>query len=85
MRSLNWILRGMLFLLLLAFAIKNSATVPVLFFFGVRWDVPLSLVMLLFFVAGAALGVTAALVSSLRTRRELGRLRRVAGQPDSAS
>jgi lipopolysaccharide assembly protein A len=76
MRALGWIARLLLFLLLLGFALKNTAPVEVRFFLGHHWQAPLSLVLLLFFVAGAVLGVGAALSLAYRQRRELQALRR---------
>jgi hypothetical protein len=46
------------------------------FFFDAHWHVPLVLVMLLFFVAGIAMGVTGALGTLFRQRREIARLQR---------
>lgn len=80
MRVLLWLLRLMLFALLLGFAVKNSNPVLLRFFFDLGWQLPLVVVLLLFFAAGAALGVTAVLASYLRQRREIARLRREAEQ-----
>ena len=88
MRYLSWILKLLLFLVLLGFALKNTAPVDVRFFLGQAWQAPLSLVLFLFFAAGAALGVAAALSVAYRQRRELEALRRPARpsrQPDSGS
>ncbi len=76
MRALSWILKLLLFLLLLGFALKNTAPVEVRFFLGQVWQAPLSLVLFLAFVAGAVVGVAAALSLAYRQRRELRRLRR---------
>ena len=62
-------------MLLLAFLSRNSGTVGVQLFFDSPWSMPLSLLMLIFFVAGVLLGVTATTATMLRQRRELGRLR----------
>lgn len=75
MRSLIWILRVVVFVLLLGFAIKNSGIVTLAFFFGFSWQVPLVFVLLLFFVLGTVVGLTAVLASYLLQRRELLRLR----------
>jgi lipopolysaccharide assembly protein A len=76
MRYLGWIVRLMLFLVLLGFALKNTAPVEVRFFLARSWQAPLSLVLFLFFAAGAAMGVAAALSIAYRQRRELEALRR---------
>ncbi len=84
MRALSWILKLLLFLLLLGFALKNTTPVEVRFFLGQVWQAPLSLVIFLSFVAGAVLGVAAALGLAYRQRRELRRLRRDRDLPPQA-
>jgi uncharacterized integral membrane protein len=76
MRYLHWILRILLFVLLLGFAIKNTDPVVVRYFLGWEWRASLSLVLLVFFAAGAGLGVLAGAVWAYRQRRELLQLRR---------
>lgn len=63
MKLVIWIFRGLLFLLLLALAIKNSGAVTLRFFFDLQWTVPLSVVLLGVFAAGAVLGLSARLAS----------------------
>jgi len=76
MKIVLWVPAAIVFLLLLGFAAKNSDTVTVRFFFDAHWHVPLVLVMLLFFVAGIAMGVIGALGTLFRQRREIARLQR---------
>jgi len=76
MRYLGWIAKFVLFLLLLGFALKNTDAVVVHYFLGLEWRAPLSLVLFLFFTAGAALGVAAALIMTYRRRRQLASLRK---------
>ena len=76
MRAFIWLLRLVLFVLLLGFAVKNSGVVTVRFFFDAQWALPLVAVMLVFFAAGALAGLTAALGAYLRQRRALLRLQR---------
>jgi lipopolysaccharide assembly protein A len=76
MRYLHWVLRILLFAFLLGFAIKNTDPVVVRYFLGWEWHAPLALVLLVFFVAGAALGVMAAVAWMYHQRRELAQLRR---------
>ena len=76
MRILIWFFRFLLFFLLFGFAVKNDHLVGLQFFFGSAWQLPLVFVILVFFTAGALLGVTATFGSLLRQRREIGRLRR---------
>jgi uncharacterized integral membrane protein len=70
-----WLL---LFLLLLAFAAKNTAPVALRFYFDLVWQAPLVLVLFAFFAAGALFGVLATLGSLLRQRRTVHRLQREA-------
>jgi len=79
-----WLL---LFLLLLAFAAKNTAPVALRFYFDLLWQAPLVLVLFAFFAAGALFGVLATLGTVLRQRRAVHRLQREAHerpQPDAA-
>lgn len=64
------------FLLLLAFAVNNRQVVEFRLLFDYGWDVPLIIVLFLFFSAGAVLGVMACFVRLYRLRRELQGLRR---------
>ena len=67
-----------LFLLLLAFAAKNTAPVALRFYFDLVWQAPLVLVLFAFFAAGALFGVLATLGTLLRQRRAVHRLQREA-------
>jgi len=78
MRIVTWILRLLLFLLLLAFAARNTAPATLKFYFDLAWEAPLILLLLAFFAAGALFGLLAALGALFRQRREIGRLRREA-------
>jgi putative membrane protein len=71
MRYLGWFAKFVVFLLLLAFALKNTDPVTVRYFLALEWRAPLSLLLFLFFCAGAASGVAAALVMMYRQRRQL--------------
>jgi len=76
MRVLAWILRIVLFLALFLLALKNTDPVSLRLYFGQVWQAPLILVLLVFFVAGAAIGVLATLATVFRQRREIARLTR---------
>jgi uncharacterized integral membrane protein len=82
MRILLWLLRFALFVVLLGFAVKNGNVVTLHFFFDTAWSLPLVVVMLIFFAAGALAGLMAALGAYLRQRRARIRLQR---QCDSLS
>jgi uncharacterized integral membrane protein len=76
MRYLVWLLRIILFLLLLGLAVKNSDPVIVHYYFGAEWKAPLVFVLLIAICAGAALGILAALGQVFRQRREILELKR---------
>lgn len=76
MKYLSWALRTLLFLLLLGFALKNTAPVTVYFYLGNQWQASLALVLLVCFGAGAAAGVLASLTYVYRQRREILNLRK---------
>ena len=76
MRSLVWLLRVTLFLLLLGFAVKNSDPVSVYYYFGQEWRAPLVFVLLLSLCVGAMLGILASLAQLFRQRREILDLKR---------
>lgn len=76
MKAVIWALRLLLFFVLFGFATKNDHTVSLHFFFDAHWELPLVFVILLAFIAGTLIGVSAALVSWLSHQREVRRLRR---------
>ncbi|MBI5431039.1 MAG: LapA family protein [Nitrosomonadales bacterium] len=76
MRYLNWFLRGVLFIALLGFALKNDQPVVLRYFFGYEWQSSLVVVLLVFFAAGATVGVFAMLTNVLQQRREITRMKR---------
>jgi len=78
-RVLAWILRIVLFLAMFLFALKNTDSVSLHIYFDQVWQAPLILVLLVFFAAGAAMGVLATLATVFRQRREIGRLQRELG------
>jgi len=76
MRSLTWLLRITLFVLLLGFAVKNGDPVVVHYYFGKQWHAPLVFVLLLSLCIGAVLGILASLTQLFRQRREIMELKR---------
>ena len=76
MRTLSWILRAILFAALFLFAVKNTDTVSLHFYFDQVWQAPLILALLVFFAAGAVAGVLACMATVFRYRREMMKLRR---------
>jgi len=77
MRYLVWVLRILVFILVLLFALKNTGPVDVgLYAEHAIRGVPLIVVMLVMFVLGALFGLLAATPALMRRRREMRRLRR---------
>jgi len=76
MRILLWIFRIIIFLFLLAFALKNTTPVDVYFLFDAAWQAPMIIVVLAFFAGGALLGVLSLLGTVFGLRREISRLKR---------
>ena len=76
MRYLTWLLRAILFFMLLGFAVKNDQPVVLRYFFGYEWQSSLVVVLLLFFAAGAGVGMLAVLGNIFRQRREIAVLKR---------
>jgi uncharacterized integral membrane protein len=76
MRILTWAILVALFILLLAFAAKNSDPVTLRFYFDLQWKAPLIALLLAFFVGGVVLGLLAMLSTWYALRREIARLRR---------
>ncbi len=76
MRYLTWLLRIVLFLVLLGFAVKNDQPVVLRYFFGYEWQSSLVVVLLLFFAMGVGIGMLALLGNIFRQRREIAVLKR---------
>jgi putative membrane protein len=76
MRYMIWMLRVVVFLLLLGFVMKNDQPVVVRYFFGYEWQTSLILTLLLFFAVGVCVGVLAVLGNIFRQRREIFTLKR---------
>jgi uncharacterized integral membrane protein len=70
------LLRGALLLFFLLFAAKNLDTVTLQFFLGQSWQLPLALLLFIFFFLGVALALLASLGRVFSARREVVALRR---------
>ena len=81
MNVLLWLLRGILFVILLGLAIKNGGDVELRFFFDASWQAPLSLALLAALAMGVVLGLLALLPQVIRLRRRVGQLQRQVGSP----
>jgi uncharacterized integral membrane protein len=84
MRYVLWLVKFVLFALVLTFAIKNTDAVAVRYFLGYEWRAPLIFVLLVAFCAGAAFGVLSTLGQIFRQRREITLLKRDAASPGPA-
>jgi uncharacterized integral membrane protein len=77
MRILTWAILAALFILLLAFAAKNSDPVTLRFYLDLEWKAPLIALLLAFFVGGVLLGLLAMLGTWYAQRRAIARLQRI--------
>jgi uncharacterized integral membrane protein len=84
MNALLWVLRAILFVILLGLAIKNGGDVELRFFFDATWQAPLSMALLAALAIGVVLGLLALLPQVIRLRRSVGQLRKQIPQPAKA-
>jgi putative membrane protein len=76
MRFLTWAVRLILFIVLLAFAVKNTDPVTLHFYFDLAWQGPLVVALFAVLALGALFGIAATVGPLMRQRREIARLRR---------
>lgn len=77
MRYLVWVLRLLVFLVVLLFALKNTDPVKVTFFADYTLaHVPLIIVMLVTFLLGLILGLLLMVLNIMRKKREIAKLKR---------
>ena len=76
MRYLGWVVRILIFVAVLGFALRNSQPVTMHYFFDYVWEAPLVVLLLAAFVLGAFLGLLALLPTLFRLRRERTKFRR---------
>jgi len=77
MQTLVWIVRLLIVMVLVWFAVKNAQDVTLTGLPGQVWQAPLVFVLLTVFVAGVVIGLLAWVPTVVRQRREIGRLRKV--------
>jgi len=80
MQPLVWILRFLIVVLLVWFAVKNGQEVELFGLPGQSWKAPLVFVLLMAFVGGVVIGLLAWIPTVVRQRREIGRLKKSAAQ-----
>lgn len=77
MRYLVWVLRLLVFVVVLLFALKNTQPVQVSFFADYALaNVPLIVVMLVTFLLGLVLGLLIMIFNVTRKKREIAKLKR---------
>lgn len=78
MKYLIWLLRAAFFFLLFVFSLNNQHSVTVRGFWGMQWQGPLVLAMLVAFALGLALGLATVIPRWRKERegRERGRIER---------
>jgi putative membrane protein len=76
MKFFTWLIRALVFILLLILALANTQDATLKFVADYSWTAPLILIGLAFFLVGLLVGVLAALPALLRQRMENARLRR---------
>jgi uncharacterized integral membrane protein len=79
-RYLSWLPRIVLFVVFVLIAVKNMQAVSLHFFLGQTWELPLIVLLLIFLVFGAVLGVVAWLPRVFRDKREIQALKRRLGE-----
>lgn len=81
MRYLVWVLRLLVFLVVLLFALKNTDPVQVSFFSDYTLsNVPLIIVMLVAFLLGLLLGLLIMVLALMRKKREVAKYKRDAAR-----
>ena len=76
MGVVRWIVGAALFVALLFLSLDNAEPVTLRFFRAASWQAPLVFVVLVVFVLGVAIGLTAGALRNARLKRQLRRLRR---------
>jgi uncharacterized integral membrane protein len=76
MKFIAWLIRVLVFVLLLVLALANTQSATLNFLAGYAWQAPLILIGLVFFVVGLLAGLVSLLPQVFRLRLENGRLKR---------
>jgi putative membrane protein len=85
MQTVVWILRFLIVVILVWFAVKNAQLITIQGLPGQSWEAPLVFILLVVFVAGVVIGLLAWVPTVVRQRREIGRLRKAAALPAGAA
>jgi uncharacterized integral membrane protein len=81
MQTVVWILRFVIVVVLVWFAVKNAQVITIYGLPNQEWQAPLVFILLIVFVAGMLIGLLAWVPTVVRQRREIGRLRKAAANP----
>lgn len=76
MKIISRLIMALLFILFFGFALKNDQEVTLSYFFGYEQRAPLVIMLLIFFLSGAVLGVLAMVPMIFRHKRDLSRHKR---------
>jgi uncharacterized integral membrane protein len=76
MKFIVWLIRVLVFVLLLVLALSNTQPATLNFLAGYAWSAPLILIGLAFFVVGLLAGLVSSMPAMVRMRLENGRLKR---------
>jgi putative membrane protein len=84
MQTVVWILRFLIVVILVWFAVKNAQLIAIQGLPGQSWEAPLVFILLVVFVAGVVIGLLAWVPTVVRQRREIGRLKKSIAQSAGA-
>ena len=85
MQTVVWILRFVIVVILVWFAVKNAQVVTIYGLPEQQWQAPLVFILLIVFVAGMLIGLLAWVPTVVRQRREIARLKKAALIPVPAA
>ena len=72
MQTVVWILRFVIVVVLVWFAVKNAQVITIYGLPNQEWQAPLVFVLLIVFIAGMVIGLLAWVPTVVRQRREIG-------------
>ena len=84
MQTAVWILRFLIVVILVWFAVKNAQVVTIYGLPEQTWQAPLVFILLMVFVGGMLIGLLAWVPTVVRQRREIGRLKKNLAQAPGA-
>ena len=85
MQTVVWIVRFVIVVILVWFAVKNAQVVTIYGLPNQEWQAPFVFILLIVFVAGMVIGLLAWVPTVVRQRREIGRLKKAAMAPAPAA